>query len=139
MADSYITRDITIGGSITQQSVAAGSAKKYFTNLEAGYVYEVISAKLYADCTSYPSGGTNNPNVTIWYLANASGSTICSINGVGATATSVSQTGTSLGTPSATYKRIDCSSADSRIYLTHQSSGEGMGAGGLRRAVKLAT
>ena len=129
-----IIRDITIGGAITQQSVASGNAKKYYTRLQAGYVYEVQDAWLYADCSSKLEAGNN---LTIWYLADASGNTICSINGVGATATDVVQTGTNLGTPSTTYKTINCATAASRLYLTHQSSGSGMGASGLRCVVRL--
>lgn len=140
-----IIREITIGGAITQQSVASAAAKKYYTRLQQGYVYEVLDAWLYADCSSNPSGNTTvGYNHTIWYLCDASGNTICSINGAASThaatitaSTAVSQTGTSLGTPSTTYKTINATDAASRLYLTHQSSGEGMGASGLRCVVRL--
>jgi len=130
-----IIRDITIGGSITQQSASATAAKKYSARLQSGYVYEVVDAWIYADCSSMIAGTASD--LTAWYLADASGNTICSINTASATATNVLQAGTTMGTPSSTYKRIDCSTAAGRIYLTHQSSGAGIAASGIRCVVRL--
>ena len=130
-----IVRDITIGGSITQQSLTSGAAKKYYARLQAGYVYEVLDAYLYADCSV--NVGTVPYDLTAWYLADASGNTIASINTTTATSSHVAQSGTSLGTPVAAYKTIDCASAAGGIYLTHQSSGAGQSAAGIRCVVRL--
>ena len=130
-----IIRDITIGGSITQQSVASGAAKKYYTRLQAGYIYEVQDAYLYADCTVNVSAVPYQ--LTAWYLCDSSGNTICSINTTAATTANVGQSGTSLGTPVAAYKRIDCTDAAGAVYLTHQSSGDGQSTAGVRCVVRL--
>jgi hypothetical protein len=131
---AQIVREITIGGSITQQSVAAGAAKKYFTRLQAGYIYQVVSAYLYADCSVNVAAGSN---LTAWYLADASGNTIASINATAATTSHVLQAGSTMGTPVAAYKTIDCTAGAGALYLTHQSSGEGQSAAGIRCVVLL--
>jgi len=94
----------------------------------------VQDAYIYADCSVNVAAGSN---LTAWYLADSDGNTICSINATAATTSHVLQAGSSLGTPVAAYKTIDCTDAAGTIYLTHQSSGDGQGASGIRCVVRL--